>query len=413
MMVWERRLQRHLREHILGYAFTAVLLLGAFIRYSSLPQMAADLKYMNMSWYAAIKQGGMAAVLAPDLQWTYSPLHLYLWALAALCFPAADSALVLKAVSLVMEAGLVVFTCLLASWVLPRPRRKIGLFAVFTLLWLNPILILNASAWGQTDASYAALSVLSLWLLLQNRPGWAMVSFGLAMAFKLQAVFLLPVLLIAWFCREKKFSLLCFLLVPTVWVATGIPMVFLGESPFYAVTVYLGQTAMYTKPTFNCPNLFALLGDALTGKQLVQGLWQRMGLVLALGSLGSMAAWLIYRRRALGAQTMLLLGAWCVLTCVFFLPRMHERYGMVGDVLLMVWAVALAKPRGFGWVLLGLLPTLSAYCEYLFNAPIFSLQFGAVLNLLLLGALTWELAREAAASPVLPQDQGDAITAVA
>ena len=41
MMVWERRLQRHLREHILGYAFTAVLLLGAFIRYSSLPQMAA------------------------------------------------------------------------------------------------------------------------------------------------------------------------------------------------------------------------------------------------------------------------------------------------------------------------------------------------------------------------------------
>ena len=110
---------------------------------------------------------------------------------------------------------------------------------------------------------------------------------------------------------------------------------------------------------------------------------------------------------------MLLLGAWCVLACIFFLPRMHERYGMVGDVLLMVWAVALAKPRGFGWVLLGLLPTLSAYCEYLFNAPIFSLQFGAVLNLLLLGALTWELAREAAASPVLPQDQGDTITAVA
>ena len=54
MMVWERRLQRHLREHILGYAFTAVLLLGAFIRYSSMPQMAADLKYMNMSWYTGL-----------------------------------------------------------------------------------------------------------------------------------------------------------------------------------------------------------------------------------------------------------------------------------------------------------------------------------------------------------------------
>jgi len=49
----------------------------------------------------------------------------------------------------------------------------------------------------------------------------------------------------------------------------------------------------------------------------------------------------------------------------------------------------------------------------LFGAPIFSLQFGAVLNLLLLGALTWELVREAAASPALPQEQDGTLSVAA
>jgi Gpi18-like mannosyltransferase len=405
MRSWELRFQRHIRKNVLWYAFAAVLLLGAFIRYSALPQAAADMKYMNMSWYAAIKQNGMAGVLTPQLQWTYSPLHLYLWAFTAWCFPAADNMLVLKAVSLIMEIGLIALSCLLVWYTLPAERRLTGLFTAFTLLWLNPVLILNASAWGQTDASYAALSVLSLWLLIKDRPAWAMVSFGLALAFKLQAVFLLPALVIAYFCREKKFSLLWFLLIPAVWVATGVPMALLGQSPFYAVTVYLGQTGMYTQPTFNCPNFFALLGDALTGKQMTQGLWQRLGLVLAAGSLGGMAVWMIGGRKALSERAMLLLGAWCVLVCLFFLPRMHERYGMVGEVLLLLWAVAAGRPRGYAWVLLGLAPTLSAYCQYLYAHPIMSLQLGGLFNLALLLILTWELTREVGACPALTSER--------
>lgn len=403
MMQWEQRFRRHIQTRVLWYAAAAVFLLGVFIRYSSLPQLVADLKYMNMSWYAAMQEGGMAAVLAPDLQWTYSPLHLYLWSLAAFLFPNANNMLVLKLVSIGMEVALVASACLLLWFVLPEKRRGLGLFTGFALLWLHPVLILNASAWGQTDASYAALSVLSLWLLLKDKPAWSMVSFGFALAFKLQAIFLLPVLFIAYFCREKKFSLLWLLLIPAVWVATGVPMALLGESPLYAVTVYLGQTSLYSEPTYNYPNFYALIGDALTNKQLVQGLWQRLGLVFAVGSLGGMATWLMVKRKALTNRTILLLGAWCVLACTFFLPRMHERYGMVSEVLLVLWAVTLWKPRAFVWVLIGLMPTVSAYCKYMYAQTIFSLQFGGVLNLILLLVLTWEMIGEVNACPVLAE----------
>lgn len=402
MMIWEQRVQNNLRKNIIWWAFAAVFLLGLFIRYSFIPLKVADMEFMNMGWYNAIKTGGVASVLAPQYQWTYSPLHLYLWTLAARLLPNVYDLYVLKGVSFLMEAGLMAACGLLAWATLPPKNRAIGMFATLSILWLSPILVLNVAGWGQTDASYVALSVLSLWLLIRDHPAWAMVSFGLAFAFKLQAIFLLPVLLISYFCREKKFSTLWFLLIPAVWIATGIPMALIGESPLYAVKVYLGQAGMYVKATFNCPNLFALLGDALGSKQMILGMWQRYGLALAVFTLGVMATWFILRCRQMNNRTLLLLGVWSVLVCIFFLPRMHERYGMVGEVLLILWAVLLWKPRGFVYVLLGTLSTVSAYCQYMFRYPMFSLQLGAVLNLILLCLLTWELVREAKADAPLP-----------
>ncbi|MDD3214564.1 MAG: glycosyltransferase 87 family protein [Eubacteriales bacterium] len=403
MMVWEQQLRRHIRNQALWYAFAAVFLLGAFMRHTLVSFNVADMKYFYAPWIEALQDGGVAAILQPDAMYSYSPLHLYLWALAAKLLPHGYPLMMAKIIVLVMEAAMDVFACMLVWHVLPKARRKLGLWLAFTLLWLNPVLLLNAAGWGQTDASYAALCLLSLYLLFKNRPSWAMVAYGFALSFKLQAVLFLPVLMIAYFCRKQTFSLLWFLLAPAIWLATGIPMALFGESPLYALTIYMTQTDISLKATFNCPNAFALLGDALSAKQMTLGMWQRYGMVMAVGALGGMGFWLVYKRRALSDRTMLLVGAWCVLACIFFLPRMHERYGIVGEVLLLLWAVTEWKPRAFLWVLLGLLPTLSAYCEYMFREPMFSLQLGAVMNLVLLGALTWELVHAANADPSMPE----------
>ena len=70
---------------------------------------------------------------------------------------------------------------------------------------------------------------------------------------------------------------------------------------------------------------------------------------------------------------------------------MHERYGMVGEVLLLCWALCLRRPRGFVYVILSVLPVMSAYAYYLFKASFFSLQLGGAMNLVLFLLLTWEL----------------------
>ena len=386
MMKWEARLVESIRTHMLTWACVCAAVLGLVIRYSFIPLVVADNEFFFTPWYAIAREQGLAALAVES---NYSPLYLYLFTLMAKCCPTADG---VKYFAIALEAGLIAAACLL-TWRSARPlikRRDTAL--CFILLCMNPVLILGAAGWGQVDMGYAALAVLSIWLLLKGNSRWAMVSLGLALSLKLQAVFLIPLFLIYNFV-ERKFSFLELIIVPAVWILLGVPMALCGQSPLYAVTCYLAQTELYSNPTFNCPNVFALLGDAMSGKQMIQGMWSRYGMALCVAALGGMLTWLTVRRRRLDERATLLLGAWCVLCCIFFLPRMHERYGIIGEVLLLCWAVCAGKPKAFAYVLLGLLPTLSAYCEYMFKKPMFSLQLGGAMNMLLLALLTWELVR--------------------
>ncbi|MEG2355397.1 MAG: glycosyltransferase 87 family protein [Clostridia bacterium] len=392
MMKWEEKLRAWLMEHVLWLGAAAVLLLGLFLRYTYLPLLVADVEFLNAPWFDAIKAGGMAAALEPSLQYNYSPLHLYLWTLATLL--PWDTYTVLKLVSITMEMLLCAACVVLLRTLLPKQNKKLGSFVGFTLLWLNPVLLWNAAGWGQADASFALFCVLALWLLLKEKPAWALAALGVALAWKLQAIFLLPLFMMAYFCGKKRFSALWFLLVPGILVLSGVPMMLIGESPLFAVQVYLGQTDLYSQITYNYPNIYALMGEAIGNKTMILGMFSRTGMALCIAALGGMAVWLITKKVTLQSRATVLLGAWCVLCCVFFLPRMHERYGIVGELLLLCWAVCLWKPRGFVYVLLGMLPVLSAYAEYMFRHPFFPLQWGAVLNLILLGLLTWEVLRE-------------------
>lgn len=389
---WECDARDWLRRNILWFGYAAVLLLGLFVRWSYLPHLAADLLYMNSSWFEALKDGGIAAVLNPQLQFTYSPLHLYLWLLPAKLLGGWDTHLVLKLISLAFEA-LNAAACLwLLKLLWPKQKKALGPFIGFSLIWLSPIMLWNVAAWGQTDVYYALFCILAVALLIKERPQWGLVSLGVALAWKLQAIFLLPLFVMAYFCGRKRFSMLWFLAVPSVLVVSGLPMTLVGESPLFAVNIYLGQTDLYTKITYNCPNLFAILG-AVAESPLADAAFSWTGILLCVSALALITALLVKREAVLDSRTITLLGAWCVLCCVFFLPRMHERYAIVGELLLCCWAAGSGKPRAYACVILTTFATLSAYAQYLFQHAFFSLQVGGFINLLALGLLTWEAVR--------------------
>ncbi len=390
----EERFREYIRRNILWIAFAAVFLSGAFMRFTLRAYIVPDMMADYIPWMQTLQSGGPAKLLTEFSPFPYSAMHVYLWALVARVFPHADALLLLKGVAIFFDAAQAAVGCLLVWELLPKARRLTGLFTAFTLLWLNPILLLSAAAWGQTDVIYLGLSLLSLLFLFRQKPALAMLCFGLAVAFKLQAVFLLPALMILYFCYEKKFSILWFLLIPAVWFAVRIPMQIIDSGAVSTADYLSAQTTSYADATMNAPNLHALLNEAVKSPLLPMIKWQRYSIILTVAMLGSMAAWMMIRRIKLDKQGALLLGAWCVITCVYFLPHMHERYGIAGEILLLLWAVVLWKPRGFLYVLLALLPAASAYCNYVLDREIFSLQLGGAINLVLMVALTWETVRQ-------------------
>lgn len=395
MSTWEERFKAFIQKNILWMAFAAIFVFGVFMRYTLSPYVVPDMMADFIPWMQALQDGGMKNLLALYPAFPYSAMHVYVWALAAGIFPHAEALLLLKGVAIFFDAAQIAIGCLLVWGLLPKARRRTGTLTAFTLLWLHPILLLNAAAWGQTDVIYLGFSLLSLLLLFKQKPALAMLSFGLALAFKLQAIFLLPALMILYFCYEKKFSILWFLLIPAAWLAVRVPIQLIsGGGATSAAEFLTAQTGAYAQATMNAPNLHALLGEAVKSPLLVMVKWERYSILVTCAALLLMAAWMMLKRIRLDSQTALLLGAWSVLTCVFFLPHMHERYGIVGEILLLLWAVVLWKPRGFLYVLLSLLPVASAYCTYVLDRSLFSLQLGGALNLILITALTWELIRQ-------------------
>ena len=85
----------------------------------------------------------------------------------------------------------------------------------FAVVLFAPTVVVNSSAWGQCDSIYAAFCLGSLYFLLRNKPWWACVFFGVALSFKLQAIFFLPVLIIVLVVNRQR--LLALLAVPATF----------------------------------------------------------------------------------------------------------------------------------------------------------------------------------------------------
>ncbi len=391
MMKWESSLRAWVSKNVIALGYIAVSLIGLYIRYKLFPFMSDDMIKYNIPWYDAIRTAGMRAAADASLRFNYTPLFLYFWCLLAKLLPNADTAAVLKAACTAVELLFSGACFMLCRELLIGKRRKLRRFAAFALIFLNPMVILNGSCWGQTDAFYGLFCIAAIIMYHRGKPIWSILMLGIAFSWKQQTIFIVPLFIILYFCGKNRFSALWFLLIPASLIISGLPMLHAGQSPLFAAEAYLKQIGQYKKLTYNYPNIFGLMGEYFGSRDDLREILTATGIVLCIAAIGSMAVFLIRRRALIEGRDLLPVGAWCILCCTFLLPRMHDRYGFVGEILLLLWAVCGMRPRGFAYVLLGTLAVLSAYSRFLFDKPFFPLQVGSVLSLLLLCSLTYEI----------------------
>ena len=330
-----------------------VVVAAIIVRFGFVQQVSGDYRSFLSPWYDQLAQQGFAG-LSGDFS-NYNPPYLYLILLAThLPLP---KIVAIKLISMVFDLVLAGFAALLVRERFPRPVFPL---VCFTVVLFAPTVVVNSAWWGQCDSIYAAFCLGSLYFLLRQKPWWAAIFFGLALSFKLQAIFFLPVLIIVLVLNRQRMAgkrpLLALLAVPATFAVLLVPAALAGRDWGSLVMVYpdqvstggtggigggggggggragFGQSAAGSSLTQNAPTFYQWLGSgASTG-------WKYVGLLAAAGVVVGVAVIALLRRRSLNAPEIIVLATTIVLSVPFFLPQMHERYFYLADVLTIVLA---------------------------------------------------------------------------
>ena len=357
MLIFAMRIAKEHEQGVLGALLLCALCAAAMLaRVSFLERSSGDYDIYLADWLQKAHPLG-----------EYNVLYQYiLFIITRLSVP---SLYAVKAVSFIGDAFLAGAAAALAQ----KDGKKS--MAAFGLALLLPTIVLNGGMFAQCDSLYAACALWGLALALEGKPARAAACFALSLAFKLQAVFILPIVVVLW--ADRKLRLSDALVFLGTLVLTALPALLGGKSIGALLSIYTAQTGLYTGLTYNAPSFFALMNT--TGLDVYA--YGNFGMALALGVCALLVSAGVKRAGRMTRAGYLCLALLLPLAIVFFLPRMHERYFYLADILSV--ALAAYDKKAAPVCALAVFASFSCYWETLFSLPVCALMMLAALILTL------------------------------
>jgi Gpi18-like mannosyltransferase len=334
-----------------------------------------DFTLFLFPWLDVIRERGWASISGEFS--AYTPPYIYLLNLVPMLEPSVGTMAAVKLLNLPFYFGTAIGVgAIVASATGDRDRGWIAAAATFVV----PTLLINAFAWGQADSIFTCFAVWFVLFTMRGKPAVAALMFGLALAFKAQAMFLSPLLLYLVLSRQMRLREA--MIVPLVYVAMMVPAALAGRPWAELLTVYYVQTQIPTMQelSFNAPNPWWYL-------QLVMP--YRTGLIIGLAAGALTGAILAFgsTRHKPGPSSILIIACISAAAMPYVLPNMTARYFFVADIL----TVGLAFVRLRLWPAAALiqLGSLLAYLTYFTGVGMaFAAVFPTSCGILLL-AFSW------------------------
>lgn len=328
----------------------AVLMLA---RTAMLDYQTADYVSFLSLWTQVFREGGFHT-LAENVG-DYNLIYQYLLLLIAKA-PVKDLYLI-KLVTVVFDYLLALAMMCAAGLYGGREMRTPALLVTLAL----PTVLIDGACWGQCDPVYVFFIVLSLYMLETDRPYRSAIALAVAFAFKLQTIFFFPIVLLGLI--HKRFNWKHALAFFAAYLVTMLPALIAGRPFMDALSVYANQSMgqYYDRLTYNAPNLYlffpmmmfdasqeftwmryvadidgqtsnAYLQDALMPQLQHAALYACILLTLSV-----VAYWLIHRREVTEDMT-LDMALFFAIFLPFVMPKIHERYFFLADMLSVLYA---------------------------------------------------------------------------
>lgn len=349
---------------ILFFAFITFIAVAA--RYSLFEYKSGDYNSFLHPWFSKLDLLGGFAGLSESLG-DYTPPYLYI--LAFLTYLPIDSLITIKLVSCIFDF----VTAFIFMRIVYRETRSLqkGMLAYFVLLFA-PTVLFNGALWAQCDIIFTMFCLLSVYYFTKDDPTRAAVYFSIAFCFKLQAVFIAPLLIFMWL--KGRMKLRHFLFIPAIYLISVIPAFIAGRPLGELLTIYVSQSGQYKRLSLNAPNIYIWMNDSA-------GEYLSLAAILLCAASIVLIIYMSYKIE-LTNNLIYSFALLFALVVPFLLPHMHERYFFMADLFSIIYAFIFPKRV---WIAVGVsLCSLACYSPYLFANEAIPLPYVAVAMLVII-----------------------------
>jgi len=372
--------------------FILITIMAWLVRMFLINFVSGDFQAFIGNWFYELKENGGLHALNINIGDYNSP---YITILALLTYLPINPVISVKMVSIIFDyiCAFAVMKIINIIFDKNQHRELYGLLAYGVILFL-PTVILNSACWGQADSIYTAFVLISIKYLLEKKYLKSFIFLGISFAFKLQFIFILPVYILVYIA-DRKFPIYYFLIIPIVNLIMCIPAIIFGKSILSCINVYINQTSEWAEYLcMNFPGICSLLFPISKYNYVVQpsGNIAKVGILITIFIYVLIAFMVIYKKIKFDKQRIIEFSLWSIMIATFFLPRMHDRYLFMGDILSILYFIynkdKIYVPIGISMV--------STYCYsvYLFNNNTISIKYISLVYFILIILVSKDICRK-------------------
>ena len=276
-------------------------------------------------WISGLKEMGFS-YLATDL-YDYTPAFVYiLWVISRL---PVNPMTAYKGLHILIDF---IAAAVMGMIVYRLTGSRMKAFTAYGLFLTVPTIWTNSALWAQCDIIFMTFLLLCFYYFFEDRPCLAMFFYGMAFVFKLQTLFIFPFLVIMWV--NKKMDLKHFLWIPFLYGLSIIPAWIAGRPLPELLGIYFAQGAQDVwSLSIKWPNIYQIIGNQYFLLEYASaGTWLILGILMIV--MYAMAR----KRYYISNKFIVQMALFFAILTPFFLPHMHERYGCVADILVIIYA---------------------------------------------------------------------------
>ncbi len=373
LLIMERRF-----DALMLLAAAVCLCCGMYARVTMLGFQSSDYINCLLPWTKKLGSLPLREALSTPIGDYNLP---YLYFLTILSRTGWDELLHIKSMSCFFDVVLAYLVMRITA--LEVKDRRLQL-ASFLIVLISPTVMINSAQWAQCDSTYVAFCLLAVLGAMTGRGRLCVIAWTAAFCFKLQAIFILPALAVALFMGQVKPRHL--LWIPAVYFASLLPALVCGRSFLSCMNIYGGQLGEYNKLFLNAPTVWRFFGAGRPEE------YNNMAVYVALGAIVIFTILcLSFAKKMNRAQLFRLFFISSVLV-PYLLPRMHERYFYMAEILALVYFMYDHK-RWYVPVAITL-TSLAGYVAAMCGEGVFDQLYAAMGYLIILAVETRSLFKE-------------------